>query len=116
MMFKKETEIRELKSRVADVLSVLPESQIRSSTPHYSSTFLEKQHSQSHVPLSPTQHYSAAFCTVPVQTSPLSPTASGMEALPAMIHMNHMMTHSPGMIQLPLDPNAAIYTPAPSGN
>lgn len=108
---QREVEIRELKSRVADVLSVLPESQMRSSTPHYSANFLEKQQGQASVQLSPTQHYSAGFCPIPV--APISPPA--IDTHP-MVHAPAMMPQSPGMVQqMPLDPNAAVYTPASSG-
>lgn len=108
---QREVEIRELKSRVAEVLSVLPESQMRSPTPHYSANFLEKQ-GQPPVQLSPpTQHYSAAFCSVPV--TPISPP--NMEPHPIPIHPNPMIPQPPGLIQqMPLDPNAAIYTPPSS--
>ncbi|XP_039261258.2 macoilin-like [Styela clava] len=108
---QREVEIRELKSRVAEVLSVLPESQMRSSTPHYSANFLEKQVPPT-VQLSPTQHYSARFCSVPV--APISPP--NMEPPhPIPIHTNPMIPQPQGLIQqMPLDPNAAIYTPPSS--
>lgn len=110
IIYKKEVEISELKSRVADVLSVLPESQIRSSTPHYSNTFVENQQPQQSIPLSPTQHYSAGFCPIPVATSPLSPNSMDQH------HVIHQSTViASGVIPMSLDPNAAMYTPPASG-
>nr|AAX11930.1 macoilin [Ciona savignyi] len=103
-IYKRDAEIVDLKSRLADILSILPESRIRSPTPHYSANFLEKPPL---VRLSPTQEYPNNFCT---QVQQARPTISAV----VQSHPNNM---EPQMLLHPvhLDPNAAMYTPSTTG-
>ncbi|XP_078485784.1 macoilin isoform X1 [Ciona intestinalis] len=104
-IYKRDAEIVDLKSRLADILSILPESRIRSSTPHYSANFLEKPPL---VRLSPTQEYPNNFCTqVPSTRTPVPTVVQNHPNIdPQMVGLLHPVH---------LDPNAAMYTPSTSG-
>lgn len=93
MIYKRDAEITELKSRVADALSVIPESRAGGQYSNY----IERQ---SPAPFSPTQHYSAAFCPVP-----------NMQQVEMQLSPNNQQQMQGAVMHLPLDPTAAMYTP-----
>ena len=95
-LLSRDAELADLKMRMSDILSVMPEQrQMCSSTPHYSANFLEQPGA---VPLSP-PHSNELFCTVAHHSPP-----------PTTI----IQAHPESPMQQPavhLDPNAALYTP-----
>ncbi|XP_076820237.1 macoilin-like [Clavelina lepadiformis] len=102
IIYKRDAEIADLKARMSDILSILPEQRLRSPTPHYSTNFLEKPMVQ----ISPTQEYANAFCSVP--RPPRPPVVQGPAGMDQQAMMNHLQP-------VHLDPNAAMYTPNTSG-
>ena len=94
-VLRRDAELTDLKMRMSDILSVMPEQrQICSSTPHYSANFLEQPGA---VPL---PHANELFCAVAH-----NPTA------PAIMPPHPPQVEQAAVQTVHLDPNAAVYTP-----
>nr|CAB3263586.1 macoilin [Phallusia mammillata] len=104
-IYKRDAEIADLKARLTEFLSIVPESRMRSATPHYSNNFLEKPL----VPNLPAQEFQNAYCAMPAR-NPNMPQGPMVQSGPHGMEQN-IMGHP-----IHLDPNAAMYTPNTSGN